>query len=99
MERRNEEYTRKIITSTMNLFRNEEEQNYEHIEFEELGEGENLTQFFIGFLKAGTIIQNHFTSKNINNFEFAQMLTHLCVQDLLQQSDSKLLKESEKKQC
>ncbi|MCI8396849.1 MAG: hypothetical protein HFJ52_04160 [Clostridia bacterium] len=99
MKRKNEEYTKNIISSIMNLFHNEEEQEYEHIEFEELGEGENLTQFFIGFLKAGTVIHNRLTSENMNNLDFTQTLTHLCVQDLLQQSNSKLLEESEKKQC
>ena len=83
MEEKNIEYASLINSAIFNLFRNEEEQEYCHLEFKELTENNNCTEFFIGFLKAGTVIFNELTDSNKNNLEFSHILNHLCVQDLL----------------
>ena len=90
---KNEQYTYEILTSINNLLKSEEEQTYCHIEFKELTKGDNLTQFFIGYLKAGTVIFNKFTGQDKNNLEFTHILNQLCVQDLLEKKNPELLKE------
>lgn len=85
-------YAQEIISSISNLFKDiDEEKSYCYIDTKEFEEGDNLTQFFIGYLKAGTVLYNQLTGNQTNNFEFTHILNQLCVQDLLKDSD--LLKE------
>lgn len=76
-------YATQIGEAIMNLFKNEEEQSPCHIDYEELEQGDNCTEFFIGFLKAGTILFDEMTNSDNNNLEFTHILNQLCVQDLL----------------
>lgn len=90
---KNEYYALQIRAAIFNMFRDDEEQEPCHIDLKELGEADNAVEFFIGFLKAGTLIFNKFTDSNKNNLEFTHVLNQLCVQDLLKGSE--LLEEEE----
>lgn len=92
-EEKNEYYAIQIAQAIWNLFRNEEEVTLRHIDLDELAKGDNATEFFIGFLKAGTLIFNQLTSSNKNNLEFTHTLNHLCVQDLLKDIPEKFEEE------
>ena len=83
MEEKNIQYASLINSAIFNLFRNEEQQEPCHLELKELDYDDNCTEFFIGFLKAGTVIFNELTGSDKNNLEFTHILNHLCVQDLL----------------
>lgn len=87
MEEKNIEYASLINSAIFNLFRNDEEQEYCHLRLEELEKNDNCTEFFIGFLKAGTVIFNELTGSDKNNLEFTHILNHLCAQDLLKNSN------------
>lgn len=80
---KSEECALKILANIENLFRSDENKVFCNIEIEDLKEGDNFTEFFIGFLKAGRIFMSRTTDKKLNNFDFAQMLVQLSVQDLL----------------
>lgn len=91
---KNIEYANQIAISIKNLFtENEEEKIVNHINFEELKEGDNLTEFFTGYLKAGTLIFNNLTGLDKNNLEFTHILNQLCVQDLVEQKNPERLEE------
>ena len=81
--KKNEQYAGEILTAMNNLINDEQNQAPCHISVEELSEGDNLTEFFVGYLKAGTLMFNEFTGQEKNNFEFTHILNQLCVQDLL----------------
>lgn len=81
--KKNEYYAEQILTTLNNLIHDENYQTPCYVSIKELSEEDNLTQFFIGYLKAGTIMFNKFTGEEKNNFEFTHILNHLCVQDLL----------------
>lgn len=82
--KKNEYYTEQILTTLNNLIHDEEYQTPCYVSIKELAEGDNLTQFFIGYLKAGTFMFNEFTGEEKNILEFTHLLIHLCVQDLLE---------------
>lgn len=84
---RNEYYTEQILTTLNNLIHDEDNQTYCYVSIEELIQDDNLTEFFIGYLKAGTYMFNEFTGDNKNILEFTHILNHLCVQDLLEHKD------------
>lgn len=89
---KNIEYANQIAISIKNLFiENEEERIVNNIDFEELKEEDNLTEFFIGYLKAGTLIFNDFTGEDKNNLEFTHLLNQLCVQDLVKRNNPEKL--------
>ena len=91
---KNIEYANQIAISIKNLFtENEEEKIANYIDFEELKEGDNLTEFFTGYLKAGTLIFNNLTGLDKNNLEFTHILNQLCVQDLVEQKNPERLEE------
>lgn len=92
---KNIEYANEIAISVYNLFSDEEGQRYCHINLDELKIGENTTEFFIGYLKAGTLILNDITGQEKNNLEFTHILNQLCVQDLLKDTKPELLKKVE----
>lgn len=94
MEEKNIQYASLINSAIFNLFRNEEEQEPCHLELNELNQNDNCTEFFIGYLKAGTVIFNELTGSDKNNLEFTHILNHLCVQDLLK-SNPELLEAEE----
>lgn len=81
--KKNEQYANEILTAMNNLIHDEENQTPCYISTKELSKGDNLTEFFIGYLKAGTLMFNKFTGEEKNNLEFTHILNHLCVQDLL----------------
>lgn len=87
MEEKNIEYASLINSAIFNLFRGDENQEPCHLRLEELEIDDNCTEFFIGFLKAGTLLFNELTGSNNNNLEFTHILNHLCVQDLLKNSN------------
>ena len=80
---KNEYYAEQILTAMNNLIHNEENQIFCYVDIKELAKDNNLTEFFVGYLKAGTLMFNEFTGEDKNNFEFTHILNHLCVQDLL----------------
>lgn len=80
-------YASQISESIANLFREDDCKTFCNISLEELNEKDNLTEFFIGYLKAGTLIFNEFTGKDKNILEFTHILNQLCVQDLLDKED------------
>lgn len=82
--KKNEQYASEILIAMNNLINDEQNQAPCHISVEELSEGENLTEFFVGYLKAGTLMFNEFTGQEKNNLEFTHILNQLCVQDLLE---------------
>lgn len=86
---KNEQYATEILTSINNLLHEEEQQRPCYIDIKELTEGENLTEFFIGYLKAGTLMFNEFTGQDKNNLEFTHILNQLCVQDLIDPEEEK----------
>lgn len=91
---KNIEYANQIAISIKNLFiENEEERIVNNIDFEELKEEDNLTEFFIGYLKAGTLIFNDFTGEDKNHLEFTHLLNQLCVQDLVKRNNPEKLEE------
>lgn len=92
MEEKNIQYASLINSAIFNLFRNDEEQEHCYLELKELEQNDNCTEFFIGFLKAGTVIFNALTGSDKNNLEFTHLLNHLCVQDLLK-SNPEILEE------
>ena len=94
---KNMEYANEIAISIFNLFQDGENNRYCHIDIEELKIGENTTEFFIGYLKAGTLIFNELTGDEKNNLEFTHILNQLCVQDLLKDTKPELLKKEEDK--
>lgn len=81
--KKNEQYASEILAAMNNLIHNEENQVPCYISIKELSEGDNLTEFFVGYLKAGTLMFKEFTGEEKNNLEFTHILNHLCVQDLL----------------
>lgn len=87
--KKNEQYATEILISINNLIHEEEQQRPCHIDIKELTEGENLTEFFIGYLKAGTLMFNEFTGQDKNNLEFTHILNQLCVQDLIEPEEEK----------
>lgn len=87
--KKNEQYATEILISINNLIHEEEQQRPCHIDIKELAEGENLTEFFIGYLKAGTLMFNEFTGQDKNNLEFTHILNQLCVQDLIEPKEKK----------
>ena len=81
-------YTLQIVTAMNNLFALEENQEPCHIDVEEFGENEtNLTDFFIGYLKAGVLMFNELTGKEESALEFTHILNQLCVQDMVKGTD------------
>ena len=92
---KNIEYASLINSAIFNLFRNDEEQEYCHLELDELNKNDNATEFFIGYLKAGTVIFNELTGQDRNNLEFTHILNQLCVQDLLKSNPDLLEKGKE----
>ena len=88
--KKNEQYATEILISINNLIHEEEQQQRPcHINIKELAEGKNLTEFFIGYLKAGTLTFNEFTGQDKNNLEFTHILNQLCVQDLIEPEEEK----------
>ena len=87
--KKNEQYATEILISINNLLHEEEQRRPCHIDIKELVEGENLTEFFIGYLKAGTLMFNKFTGQDKNNLEFTHILNQLCVQDLIEPEEEK----------
>lgn len=87
--KKNEQYATEILISINNLLSEEEQQRPCHIDTKELVERENLTEFFIGYLKAGTLIFNEITGQDKNNLEFTHILNQLCVQDLIEPEEEK----------
>lgn len=88
---KNIEYANQIAISIKNLFtENDEKKAPCYIDFEELKQEDNLTEFFTGYLKAGTFIFNQFTKQEKNNLEFTHLLNQLCVQDLLKDNPERI---------
>ncbi len=93
---KNIEYANQIAISIKNLFvENIEQKTPCCIDFEELKKEDNLTEFFIGYLKAGTFIFNKFTKQEKNNLEFTHLLNQLCVQDFLKDNPERIKGEIE----
>lgn len=84
-------YASQIESTLLNLFKDEENIEPCHIDLKELEQGDNGVEFFIGYLKAGTLLFNQLTGDNKNNLGFTHILNQLCVQDLLKGTD--MLKE------
>lgn len=62
------------------------------------GEGGYLTNFFEGYLIAGSILYQKLTSNSLSNIEFSQLMNNLGIQLLLKEKDKEFaekLNESE----
>ena len=92
---KNIEYASQISEAIKNLFRDEENQVPAYIDLKGLEDGENGEEFFIGYLKAGTLIFNELTNGDKNNLEFTHILNQLCVQDLLKDKPDRISKNLE----
>lgn len=80
-------YAEQIITSICNLFVDDDQKEYCHIDENELNENDNFTEFLIGYLKAGVLFFNQMTGKEKTYFEFTHILNQLCVQDMVKGTD------------
>lgn len=89
---KNIEYANQIVRAIQNLFNSDEEQMPAFIDLAELEKGDNATEFFIGYLKAGTLMFNQMIKGDKNNLEFTHILNQLCVQDLLKDRPEKVNK-------